>query len=180
MDRRRGEPALRRIEVNQAVDLGEQVMVNVVRPSGRGIGRLDKVFYRPVGDHPVERPVPLAWNRAVVEEVDVEILLAAEPHLFGRDGDTYPLGVALPDSLQERPVPTTEVQYASAWLASDLAQQVVELVTLGLFIRRLGITVINPLSQIEQPAGREEPINGRVTGSDLSQRLSLRRTRIGR
>jgi hypothetical protein len=54
------------------------------------------------------------------------------------------------------------------------------LVSLGLFIRRLGITVINPLSQVEQPAGREEPINGRVTGSDLSPRLSIRRTRISR
>ena len=77
MNRCRGEPALRRIVVNQAVDLGEQVMVNVVRSSGRSIGRMDKVFYRPVGDHPVKRPVPLAWNRAVVDEVDVEILLAA-------------------------------------------------------------------------------------------------------
>ncbi len=122
MNRRRGEPALRRIGVNQAVDFGEQVMVNLVHPSGRSIGRLDKVFYRPVGDHPVESPVPIAWNRTVVEEVDVEIFLAAAPHLFGRDGDPNPLGVALSDSLQERPVPTTEVQNASAWLASDLVQ----------------------------------------------------------
>ncbi len=179
VNRRCDEPAISRIEVNQAVDLGEQVMVNVIRPSGSGIGRLDKVFYRPIRDHPVERPVPLVWNRVVVEEVDVEILLAAVPHLFGRDGDPDALGGALPDSLQERPVPTTEVQYASAWLASDLVQQVVELVSLGLFIRRLGITVINPLSQVEQSAGREEPISGRVTGSDLSP-MSLRRTRIGR
>jgi len=148
MNRRRGEPALRRIEVNQAVDHGEQVAVNVVGPSSRGIGGLDKMFYRPVGDHSVERPVPLAWNRTVVDEVDVEILLTASPDLFGRDGDPDPLGAALPDSLQERPVPTTEVQYASAGPASDLVQQVVELVSLGLFIGRLGITVINPLSQV--------------------------------
>jgi hypothetical protein len=40
--------------------------------------------------------------------------------------------------------------------------------------------VINPLRQIEQPTGREEPINGRVTGSDLSPRLNFRRARIGR
>jgi len=180
VNRRRDEPALRRIEVNQAVDLGEQVMVNVVRPSGRGIGRLDKVFYRPVGDHPVERSVPLAWNRAVVEEVDVEILLAAAPHLFGRDGDPDPLGVALPDSLQERPVSTTEVQYASACLASDLVQQVVELVSLGLFVRRFGVTVVDTFRQVEQSADREERVNGRIAGNDCSPRLSIRCTRIGR
>ena len=180
MNRRRGEPARRRIGVNQAVDLGEQMMVNVVRPSGCDIGRLDKVFYRPVGDHTVERPVPLAWKRAVVEEVNVEFLLEAVPHLFGRDGDPDPLGIAMSDSLQERPVSTTEVQYASAWLASDLVQQVVELLSLGLFIRRFRVTVINSLSQVEQPASREEPIKGRVAGSDFSPRLNLRRTHIAR
>ena len=179
MNRRRGEPARHRIEINQSVNLGKQVMVNVVGPSGRGIGRLDEVFYRPVGDHRVERPVPLAWNRAVVEEVDVEILLAAAPHLLGRNGDPNPLSVALPDSLQERPVPTTEVQYASALLASDLVQQVVELVSLGLFIGRFGITMINPLRKVEQPAGWEEPINRRVTGCDPSPRMIFHRTRIG-
>jgi len=180
MNRRRGEPARHRIDINQAVNLGEQVTVNVVAPSGPGIGRLDEVFYRPVGDHPVERPIPLAWNHAVVEEVDVEMLLAAAPHLFGRDGDPDPLSVALPDSFQERPVAATEVQYASALLASNLVQQVVELVSLGLFIGRFGITVINPLSKVEQPAGWEEPIKGRVTGRDLSPILSLRRNCTGR
>ena len=180
MNRRRGEPARHRIDINQAVNLGEQVTVNVVAPSGPGIGRLDEVFYRAVGDHPVERPVPVAWNRAVVQEVDVEILFAATPHLFSRDADPDPLSVALPDSFQERPIATTEVQYASALPASDLVQQVVELVSLGLFIRRFGITVINPLSKVEQPAGREEPIKGRIAGSDLSPMLSLRRTRTGR
>jgi len=179
VNRRRGEPALRRIGVKQAVDLGEQVMVNVVRPSGSGIGRLNKVFYRPVGDHPVECPVPINWYRAVVEEVDVEIFFTAAPHLFGRDGDPDSFGSTLLDSLQKRPVPTTDVQYASAWLASNLVQQVVELVSLGLFIRRLWITVINPLGQVEQPAGREESISGRVTGSDLFP-MSLGRARIGR
>jgi hypothetical protein len=58
------------------------------------------------------------------------------------------------ESLQGHPVPTTGVLYAS-----DQVQQVVELVGLGLFIRRLGITMVNPFSQVEQPASREEPIN---------------------
>ena len=180
MNRRRGEPARRRIDINQAVNPGKQVTVNVVAPSGPGIGRLDEVFYRPVGDHPIERPIPLVWNHAVIEELDVEILLAAAPHLFGRDRDPDPLSVALPDPFQEGPVATTDVQYASALLASDLVQQVVELVSLGLFIRRFGITVINPLSKVEQAAGREEPIKGRVTAGDLSPMLSLRRTLTGR
>ena len=95
------------------------------------------------------------------------------------DGDPDPLSVALPDSLQECPVPTTEVQYASALLASDLVQQVVELVSLGLFIGRFGITMINPLRKVEQPAGWEELINRRVTGSDPSPRMIFHRTRIG-
>jgi len=117
---RRGEPALSRIGVNQSVDLCEQVTINIVLPPRSGIGRLDEMFYRSVGDHTVESPVPLAWYRAVVEKVDVEYLLAAVPHLFGGNRDPDPRGGAQPDSLQERPVATTEVQYAPAWSASDL------------------------------------------------------------
>ena len=177
---RRGEPALRRIGVNQSVDLCEQVTINIVLPPRSGIGRLDEMFYRSVGDHTVESPVPLAWYRAVVEKVDVEHLLAAVPHLFGGNGDPDPRGVAQPDSLQERPVTTTEVQYAPAWSASDLIQQVVELISLGLFIRCLGITVINPLRQVEQPAGWKEPIKGRVAGDDRFPRLNIRCARISR
>jgi len=45
VNRRRGEPACRRIVVYQAVDLGKQVMVNFVRSPSRGIGRLHEVFY---------------------------------------------------------------------------------------------------------------------------------------
>jgi hypothetical protein len=100
VNRRRDEPTLGRIGVNQTVNPGEQVMVNVVRFAGHSIGRLNEVFQRSVGNHPIECPVPLVWNCAVVKEADVKLLVSAAPQLFSRDGDPDAFDVALPGSLQ--------------------------------------------------------------------------------
>ena len=66
VNRRRGEPAHGGVGVNQAVDPGEQVFINVVLPSGGGIGGLDEVFYRPICNYAVEGPIPFTWDRAMV------------------------------------------------------------------------------------------------------------------
>ncbi len=154
--------------------------VHIVRPPARHVVWPDKVFYRPVGDQPVERPIPLPGDRPVVEQVDVEAVAAAVADLLWVDRDADTDGPAVPGPLEERPVPTADIQQPAARPTLHLIQQVVVLIRLGLLKRQLGVAVVNPLGQVEQAASREEPIERRIAGYNRPPRLHTRRLGIGR
>jgi len=180
VDRSRSEPPGLGCRIDQPVDHGEQMSVHIVRPSGRHVVWLDKVFHRPVGDQPVERPIPLPGDRPVVEQVDVEAVVAAVADLLWVDRDADPDGPALPGPLEDRPVPTADIQQPAGRPTLNLIQQVVVLIRLGLLERQIGVAVVNPLGQVEQTASREEPIERRIAGYNRPPRLHTRQVGIGR
>src|SRR5262249_46732460 len=111
---------------------------------------------------------------------NVESVAATPLDLLGVDGDPNPDGPAPPGPLQQRPVPTADVQQPAARPALHLIQQVVVLVRLGLLERQLEVAMIDPLRQVEQSAAREQPIDRRVAGDDSPPRGSIRGSGIGR
>ena len=135
----------------------------------------DEVLDRTVGNHRVESPIPLAGNCPVIEPVDVKSLAAAMTQLFRRNGDSDPGGATLPDSVQECPVPAANVQHALRFPTAGLVHQVLVLIRLGLFVRRLRMSVIDPFGQVEQTASRKEPVEHAVAGDNRPAGRSNRR-----
>jgi len=105
--------------------------------------------------------------------------MAAVPDLLGGDSDADADGSALKGPLKERPVPAADVQQSVAGLNTASVQQVIILVYLGLLKRQIGVTIVDPLGQVEQAASREESIDCGITGDDRPPRLNARHRGIG-
>jgi hypothetical protein len=154
--------------------------VHIVRPSGCNIVWLDKVFHRPVGDQPVECTIPLPGDSSVIEQVYVEAFATAITGLLWIDCDADPDDPTVPSPLEKRSIPTANIQQPAALSTLNLIQQVIVLIRLSLFKWQLGVTVVNPLGQIEQAASRKEPVDRRITGYNCLPRLYTRQLGIGR
>jgi len=98
------------------------------------------VFDRTVGDHPIERSIPIPGD-PIINEVDVEAVTAAVPDLLGgvtvMPTPTTPRGAG---PVKERPVPATDVQQSVAGLNTAPVQQVIVLIRLGLLKRQQFLT----------------------------------------
>jgi len=154
--------------------------VHFVHPSGRHVVWPHKVFYRPVGDQPVERSIPLSGDCPVVVQVNVKTVAAAVADLLWVDRNADPDGPAVPDPLEERSVSTANIQQPPARPILRLIQQIVVLIRLSLLERQLWVAVVNPLGQVKQAAGREEPIDHRIAGYNRYPRPYIRRPGIVR
>ena len=112
--------------------------------------------------------------------MDVKTIAAAAAYLLWGDRDTDSDGPAVPGPLEECTVPTADIQQPLARPTLHLIQQVVVLIRLSLLKRQIGVAVVNPLGQVKQAAGREEPIDRRIAGYNRPPRLHPRRLDIGR
>jgi hypothetical protein len=162
------------------VDGGEQMSIHIVRPFGRHIVWLDKVFDRPVGDQPVECTIPLLGDSPIIEQVYVKAFATAIADLLWIDCYADPDDPTVPSPLEKRSVSTANIQQPAALSTLNLIQQVIVLIRLSLFKWQLGVTVVDPLGQIEQAASWKEPVNSRITVYNCIPRLYTRRLGIGR